>query len=869
MSKFTQWGCAAACSIASLTTATASSDASALKYPPVEVKDAPLEYRQFEKVEITGSAILAKEAKEALPVQVITQREIERSGSTNLPELLQQLPLMHNFAENGTLATSSGGPQSAAIHGYPGGTLVLLNGRRLPSYGNNTINGDRAFVDLNILPLSAIDRIEMLTDGASTRYGSEAITGVINIITKPSFRGTTISTQLTRPKGGVGNGEQINLSWGKGKTEIDGYTLQAHLSLEKQRPLYAGDRIASKEAAYALDVQGQKLWSLGYNLTLNGWPATIQNAQGINTHPTLSQTGHCPDQWYPLSNGQWTECYRNAQTALTLYPGIDKKQLFASGEIQINNNWRAFGQMLLGEHTQSFVSKDSYDLGIPLSDGGYALFTTQPLGPITQSYINKSYQGSVGIRGQINDWDVVGSISNGEHRVIREYTNGVITASSRKAIEMSGLTVDELNQDYRQLTPATWAKFSPYLQKENLLLDDGNTRLNTLDFLASKELANTDHGPIALGIGINWRRESIEYMANPTLNSTQRPDFRTHRSNTAIHAELQAPVNEYNEINFSLRQDQYSDFGNVQTGKLGWRWRPASHFMLRGSIANGFRAPPLAQMLPLSTNLGYVFDPITGNYIQTKYFGNPELKPEKSTQSSFGFRWEPSSFWTLGADLWQLQINDGFGYNTPESIINDANLRAQYLIVDSNGTYLKSTNLNLGRVFKQGIDYDAQWRRPTDLGRLRISLKGTLNLQSKIRDSSNGSYDSDLGKFDSKYYSYTPQHLFMLTMGLEQSGWNAITALNYRSGNTEVANLVNISTGAYSDVFRKVPAFWTIDLGAQWQISHNLTFSSYMANITDRTPPLRLQAASTLNGVDTHYANYYGRTLKLKAEYKF
>jgi len=224
---------------------------------------------------------------------------------------------------------------------------------------------------------------------------------------------------------------------------------------------------------------------------------------------------------------------------------------------------------------------------------------------------------------------------------------------------------------------------------------------------------------------------------------------------------------------------------------------------------------------------------------------------------------------TLGADLWQLQINDGFGYNTPESIINDANLRAQYLIVDSNGTYLKSTNLNLGRVFKQGIDYDAQWRRPTDLGRLRISLKGTLNLQSKIRDSSNGSYDSDLGKFDSKYYSYTPQHLFMLTMGLEQSGWNAITALNYRSGNTEVANLVNISTGAYSDVFRKVPAFWTIDLGAQWQISHNLTFSSYMANITDRTPPLRLQAASTLNGVDTHYANYYGRTLKLKAEYKF
>jgi iron complex outermembrane receptor protein len=869
MSKFIHWGCATAWSVASLVPAMANNEMPEQKYPAVEVKDAPLEYRQFEKVEITGSAILAKEAKEALPVQVISQREIERSGKTNLAALLQQLPLMHNFAENGTLATSSGGPQSAAIHGYASGTLVLLNGRRLPYYGSNTINGERAFVDLNILPLTAIERIEILTDGASTRYGSDAMAGVINIITKSSVHGTTISTQLTNPKGGAGTGEQLNLSWGKGKTEIDGYTLQAHFSLEKQQPLYAGDRTASKEAAYALDVTGQQLWSLGYNLTSHGWPANTQTAQGANIHPTLNQTGRCPSQWYALSNGQLTECYRNAQSGLTLYPGMDKKQLFVSGEVQVNADWRTFGHLLLGEYVQSFVSKDSYDLKTPLSGGGYALITTQPLGGITQAYTNKSYQGTIGMRGQVNDWGVVGSISSGEHQVIREYTGGIVRSPERQAIQNSGWTLEELSQDYRQLTPATWAKFSPYLQKENLLLDDGSTHLNTLDLLASKELAATEQGPIALGIGLNWRYEKIEYMANPVLNSTQRPNFQANRSNMAVHAELQAPVSQHNEINFSLRQDQYSDFGNVQTGKLGWRWRPASHFMLRGSLGTGFRAPTLAQMLPLSTNLGYVLDPVTGSYIQTKYFGNPELKPERSIQSSLGFRWEPSSSWTLGADLWQLQLKDSFGTLSPASMLNDPQLRAQNLIENVNGNYLKSTNMNLGQAHRQGIDYDVQWRHPTDMGRVRLALKGTFNLQAEFQGAPNTAYESDLGKYRAAHSAYTPRHLFMLTLGLEQSDWSVMSTMNYRSGNTEVAKLLDLNTGQYLDVPRKVPAFWTLDLGGRWQISRQLTLGSYLSNITDRAPPLRLQSAGILNGVDTRYANYYGRTLQLKAEYKF
>jgi iron complex outermembrane receptor protein len=868
MDKFIQGTCTAICVWTSQLPAAANDVTHEHQFPQIDVKTESLEYRQFDKVEVTGSAILSKEAKETLPVQVITQREIERSGSTNLPELLQRLPLMGNFAENGTLPTSAGGPQSAAIHGYASGTLVLLNGKRLPYYGNNSIDGERAFVDLNILPLTAIERIELLTDGASTRYGSDAIAGVVNIITKPALQGTLVSSQLTRPAGGKASGEQLNLSWGKGNIDIDGFNLQVHFSLEHQNPLYAADRAASKEAAFALDTKGQTLWALGYNTTVHGWPASIENPDGTISHPVLTHTGRCPTQWYKLSNGQDVTCYRNAQTGLTLYPGLDKRQFFARGELQVNSNWRGFGELLLGEYVQSFVSKDSYDLRATLSDGRSALFTSQPLGPITQSYTNKSHQATLGMRGQLEDWDVVASLSSGEHRVRRDYTQGIIRSAQRQVLQNSGVSLEELLQDVGQISAATWEKFRPFFQTAPLRLDDAKTHLNALDVLASKELFMSDHGPVALGLGLNWRSESIVNVANPLLNNIQRPDFQARRDNMAVYGELQIPVNAHSEISAALRQDHYSDFGNVKTGKFGWRWRPDSEFMVRGSVGTGFRAPTLGQMLPMSTTQSYYLDPISGNFIFAKYYGNPELKPERSLQSSLGARWEPNRSWSLGADLWTLHLKDTFGAFTPEWVLNDPQLRAQYL-VDAQDDYLKLQNQNLGHALRQGIDYDVQWRQPVEFGRIRWTIKGTRHLKSKSQALPGGPYTSDLGQFNDATYTVTPKHQFTMTLALEQSGWSIFSRLNYRSGNTETANLLNPMTDEYKDIQRRVTSFWTLDLGTHWQASQRWTLSSHLLNLTDNTPPLRLASTGILNGVDTRYADHYGRTLKLKAEYRF
>jgi iron complex outermembrane receptor protein len=868
MSKFVQWSCAAAWSIASLTPATANTDTPEQKYPPVEVKVAPLEYRQFEKVEITGSAILAKEAKGALPLQVIGRHDIERSGATNLSNLLQQLPVMLNFQEQGTMTGSAnGGPETAAIHGYQSGTLVLLNGRRLPYYGSQTISGERAVVDLNILPLSAIERIEILTDGSSSRYGSDAVAGVINVITKNSFQGVQIAAERTSPRGGVANGKQFSLSWGKGKTERDGYSLQAHWSVEHQEALFAGDRAASKNALHSFNINGKEyfdtidsnqLFSLygapGYNISTNG---TVRNSY-------LDQYGRCPSGNYTYPTSAQTFCFTNTQALYTVYPKTDKQQIYLKGEKFIGQNWTAFSELMVGQYTQGSVPRGYLEYDNVFPDGSVALMAATPLGVLQQRYQNNMFQGVVGVRGDWNGWNIVSSISKGQHKVDRSYTSGLI--GRNQSLDDLSLTPEETQKNPVQYSAETLAKFDPYKNPSvyNTYGDSGRTTLLSMDTVASKEIFETDNGPVALGLGVSARADSINYTT-PTV-SVNRPAFSGKRHNLAVFGELQAPVTETLEATLSGRHDQYSDFGGVTTNKAGWKWKTNERLFFRGSIGNGFRAPTLGQTTDQSTYFSSIQE--NGKWIPIFYQGNPHLNPEKSTQRNLGFRLDPSPQWSMGMDWWQLRISDTFGNIPADQILSTPELRNQYL-VDRNGTLaVLSPNSNLGRAHSRGIDYDVQWRKPTDWGVVRWNIKGTHFLQSERQFSNSSPFVSDLGQFSQLSYAVTPRNQWTMRTALDQGDWSTYATVNYRSGNTEASSLAtaDLETIPFT---HKVPSYWTLDVGGRWVTNSKLTLSFVVNNLLDKEPPLRLLTSGILQGVDTRYANYYGRTLKLKAEYKF
>lgn len=841
------------------TTAPVTADFAASKveraFPDVEVSGNLQEFRQFEKVEITGSAILAKEAKQALPLQVIDRRDIERSGVASLPELLQRLPLMSNFSELG-IATASigGGPEAAAIHGNQSGTLVLLNGRRLPYYGSSTIMGERAVVDLNFLPLAAIEKIEILTDGASSRYGSDAVAGVINVITKADVQGLSIGVATSLPQDGHGQSKGVNLSWGHGRLERDGYSLRAHFMAQKTEAVLAKHREVSSQGARSVQIDGKTWWqnyrsypysAPGKNFFVNG---TLQNEHYL-------QTGQCEAGWYEHIRG---ECYRNAQGDMTLFPETDKQMLYLQGERVLGNRWVVFAEGLLGKQTQTMVPDGTYwTLDVPNADQTRTyLLDIVPLGLVNQRYTNHIYNFTLGLRGEQLGWDFVTSFSSGRHRVFRDYVGGLIKYS----FEFAQVSPDVIAQNPSEYSAETLANMKQHQRTTNKVLDDGFNQMDSVSLLASREWMDTDYGPVNIGFGLDGRRERVFYFSP---NDT-RPGFDASRFVWAAHTEVTVPLGEASEITGALRHDHYSDFGGVQTGKLGWKWKPQQSWLLRASVGTGFRAPTLGQMVPLSTAILGHQDELTREWVPVINIGNPHLKPERSVQKTVGIRYEPDQRWSLGADLWQVDIQDTFGVLTGEQILRNPKLRAQYYV---DGQLLK-TNQNLGRSLNRGLDYDLNWRLPTEFGRVRTSLKGVYMLKSDKEDAVSGVWVSNIGQSRDRLQT-TARHQWALTSLLERSQWVGGFTVHYKTGYVEQTVLTDMdgNTRQYSG---RIPAYWTLDLLSRWQIQPKLTFSASLINATNRMPALRMGLSENeLLGVDTGYANYMGRHLQLKLDYKF
>ena len=199
--------------------------------------------QELERVEITGSALPRLAAEGSLPVQVIRRDAIDRSGATSVVDLIQRLPSMQNFRnEAESVGGGASGFSGASIHNLgESRTLVLLNGRRLASFGGQTLTGAMAGVDLNIIPLASVERVEILSDGASAIYGADAVAGVINVITRRNSTEGDISVGLSSPRGGAKE-KRVSFSKGFGRLESDGFNLTLGATLEKRSALAATKR---------------------------------------------------------------------------------------------------------------------------------------------------------------------------------------------------------------------------------------------------------------------------------------------------------------------------------------------------------------------------------------------------------------------------------------------------------------------------------------------------------------------------------------------------------------------------------------------------------------------------------------------------
>ncbi|MBV8209674.1 MAG: TonB-dependent receptor [Burkholderiaceae bacterium] len=330
-----------------------------------------------EKIEITGSLIKRVESETALPVEVISREQIERIGATNAEQILQQLTSNSGI---GGLVGAQGvgletfGQSSASLRGLGSQrTLVLINGQRMAEFPGGAASATATSVDLNSIPTGAIERIEVLQDGASSIYGSEAVAGVINIILRRTYKGVEASAYLGTPtRPGGGRTEKAGVVFGFGDYDADRYNANFSLDGEHNQALYGRDR------DFATNSFNSTLYDT--SATANGSVAgpwvvgtTVNNQPALG--PSTFQYGNALDPYQCFQGGPYLKfdpnvgtCRFNPNPLVPLLPTIDRLNAVGNFSFKLNDNTKLYAELIYA-HTKTDTTEQP-------SPYNFSFFTT-------------------------------------------------------------------------------------------------------------------------------------------------------------------------------------------------------------------------------------------------------------------------------------------------------------------------------------------------------------------------------------------------------------------------------------------------------------------------------------------------------------
>jgi iron complex outermembrane receptor protein len=629
----------------------------------------PARAQEAQRIEITGSSIKRIDAETALPVQVITRQEIERSGAINTEQLLQSVSaLSSNQSLTGSSAAgaTTGSISSISLRGLGSQrTLVLLNGRRIAPYGIG-FTGDSVSVDVNSIPIAAIERVEVLKDGASAIYGSDAIAGVVNFILRRDVRGGELSADYGDTSGGGASMTRLSGLFGFGDLAKDRYNMMFMLSYQKEAPLFGRDR--GFAASGIVPEQGNDTTSG------NTFPANVFILNGDQAGATRNPAaGSCPPPYSvvdPLNNPT-TRCRFDPSPLVSLLPKAQRISVFANLRFALTDSLEGFFEASLTQNSSNTVIQP-----VPLSDqfslpSNNVLFNQAPyngnypndparfgalagtptglnpgfsaivLSPVDKYYPTAYMQSVVGagnplpyiavryrsaatgnrdttdyasapritagVRGALAAWDFDAAYLHTQSRV-RNQVNDGYPANSRILPLLNSGNVNLWGPNDDATTAALRAtNFVGDAIKITSTLDGVNVR-------GSRDLFALGGGPASIALGGEVRRERLFFDPNPTIQTGDISGyggnyFVTDRQRTVdgLFSELNLPFMKGLEGNVAFRADRYQGVGTSTVPKFSLRWQPTRAWLLRTSIGNGFRAPSL-QDLYLPNTIG-----VTGN----------------------------------------------------------------------------------------------------------------------------------------------------------------------------------------------------------------------------------------------------------------
>jgi iron complex outermembrane recepter protein len=569
---------------------------------------------KVEKIEVTGSSIRRIQAEGALPVQVITRKDIEKSGAATVTDLIQAIPAMQGFTTNADSVNGGGGGVATASLRSIGAnnsvgasyTLVLLNGRRVASSNSGSE------VNLNTLPLSAIERVEVLTDGASAIYGADAIAGVVNFITRKSSGEGNIEVSTSQPQRPGASNYSISGSKGFGDLDKDGYNIMGSFSFDEQEQLNALDRSFSrsgkipfttpdgKSAALVLDSINSVPGNISVTSKVGGLPLGAA-LPGASFNPYLLSTGACPAQTFKSGN----VCRFDFASTVQLVPESSRSTFFLSGRTKLTDSASLFAEYMRGDYWTEprfappaqplpLLSKDRATGAVTFQSPFYAKYVLPNLAkfgidPATVSAANMNlrifdaggrqdrYKYTtnhlvVGGDAAFLGWDATTSLTQSTTAFEQTFKGGFLSGNAFDAIIANNA------YDPFLLAGSSAAALAPAVLKGNVTNDKYS--LTDLSVKGSRPLFNLSGGDAAVGTGLAVSRQ--RYESNPSAisqgaNSLQ-PDFTdviigggqgflpfdTKRNVVGIFAELAMPFTKEFEVTGAVRRDSYSAAKNAK-----------------------------------------------------------------------------------------------------------------------------------------------------------------------------------------------------------------------------------------------------------------------------------------------------------------
>lgn len=841
------------------------------------------ENEEQNKITVTGYHLKRLDAEGPSPVVTYSKEELEKQGVLSIEDFVRTLNFNIGYQDS---TQGSNGPASGAVGLNLRGigldsTLVLINGSRVADYKG------LSFVDVSTIPWAAIERIEIVKDGASGIYGADALAGVVNFILKDDFEGHEVNLSYSDATDGVGS--EVQLDWVYGES-WDATSLKAVLSVRNEDAIFKADR-------YPGGTVDQRFRG-GYDWrSFSASPPSVFNFASFQITPSPV----CPTEDL-LETPFGTACGYDYASDIHQKPEQEYVGLNSFISHQFNDD-------LSGKLEIGFTDKDQFNQSSPTPIFALLAPSFHPNNPYGTDVFLLYRLLDVGARFGTQDIQTSRFVASLSGETDDFYWDLKVNNSKVDTSEIDSNAINSINlQDslFGAGGPNADQFYNPFGLNPNNSADviagfveqtsqSNVTDTTTLSFIASTDLFETDAGTSSIAFGIEYREESIKqtFSENIATNSiagrNSVPPIDVSRDVNSIFTELELPITEAVDAQIALRYEDYQDFGSELSSKVAVRWQLTDSLVSRFSYSETFNAPNFDELYtPPSEATFFIYDPIrcelTGlpeacqaTLVTLVNTGNTNLVAEDGESRFVGIVWESESIegLLLTLDYWSFEHNNRIEFVNGNFVANNFGLDPNLVeretptqpgdpgrLLSVNQTYL-----NLDKLTTTGYDLDVNYRWQNELGEWLVGWNINMIDSYEIQD------DFDIANNRNEYVGtadFIPLPEFRTSLQLAWSSEQQSLSLLVSTidGFEDRTNKLLPGTNTVGDIPHFVSSWTTLNINYQYDFTADFPVKIQLGcrNCLDEFPPL---SVSQEGGFFSAVHDFRGKMYYVQLNYQF